>query len=178
MRQPTHQLGARAANRKVILTVNRYLIKAMSLGVLVVALAVYPGVARAKSTTILHLGLKGTYACKGSCPTATHFTARGSGGRFKFSLQGTVLKTSAQGCLIQKETWTVTAGKKDALFLSTTSDTLCPTANSNMSSEAAAFSVTGGSGRFRGATGNGTFGFSVLVSPQVASGALTATVTV
>jgi hypothetical protein len=152
--------------------------RVVPLGVLVLVLAVYPGVAAAKSTTTLHLGLKGTYACKGSCATATHFTARGSGGRFNFSLTGTVLKTNSQGCLVQKETWTLTAGKKNALFLSTTSDTLCPTANSNVSSEAAAFSITGGSGRFHGATGNGTFGFSVLVSPQVASGALTATVTV
>jgi hypothetical protein len=138
----------------------------------------YPGVADAKWTTTLHLGLKGTYACKGSCATATHFTARGSAGRFKFSLKGTVLKTNSQGCLVQKETWTLTAGRKDALFLSTTSDTFCPTANSNVFSEAAALSITGGSGRFRGATGNGTFDTSVLVSPQVASGALTATVTV
>jgi hypothetical protein len=46
----------------------------------------------------------------------------------------------------------------------------------NVMLETGAFTVTGGTGAFKGATGKGDFSWSVLSSPQTGSGKLTASV--
>jgi hypothetical protein len=158
-------------------------------GALVVSLALIygglPGVAHASTTAGLNVTEKGDYSCAGSCATATSFgvdgiahSGTGGFGTMKLSAQGTVLGVNTDGCLVQSENWTFTTQQgKDTLFLSTTSDTFCPTANPNVSLETATFTITGGTGLFSDASGAGTFTLTVLTHPQNFTGTLSGTIT-
>ena len=84
-------------------------------------------------------------------------------------------------CLTQSKNFAFTTQNggagKDTFYISTTSDTFCFTTDPNVSTETATFDITGGTGRFAGATGSGTFAVTSLAHPQKGSGTLTATMT-
>jgi hypothetical protein len=150
------------------------------------SLGVWASAAGASTTASLTLTARADYSCVGPCASATTFTVDGvahprSGGHgaMTFSAVGSVLSFDpATNCLIQAENWALTTQKgEDTIFFSTTSDTLCFTANPNVSLETAAFTITGGTGRFTDATGGGTFNFTVLTHPQTASGTISLNVT-
>jgi hypothetical protein len=158
-------------------------------GALVVSLALsfggVPVVARASTTSNLNLRESGDYSCVGPCATATYFSVRGiarpGSGSFAtmtLSAAGTVLSVNPDGCLVQSENWAITTRNgKNTIYLSTTSDTFCPTSNPNVSQETATFTITGGTGLFSNATGAGTFTLTVLTHPQNYTGTLSGTIT-
>lgn len=162
----------------------RYLLTAV-LGVLVaLALGVGPNVAAAHSTSTVTFTLKGVYSCPTSCATSPTFAGHGllvshspTFPTLRFHFTGQVLSTSANGCSPQAEQWTfVTRHRDSKIFLATTTDTICPTANPNVLHETATLTITGGTGRFSDATGGANFATTVLVSPQVGFGPLTLTI--
>jgi len=152
------------------------------------ALAIAIVVPVSASTSIsLSATERGSYSCLGPCAVATYFNATGLAhsdafGTMTYVAQGVVLDYNPDtNCLDQSETWAFTAqnghGGRDTLVISTTSDTFCFTDDPNISLESASFVVTGGTGRFAGATGSGTFSETVLTHPQIGSGVLRATLT-
>jgi hypothetical protein len=149
-----------------------------------------PGSASPSRATIqFNATLKGSYACLGPCATATDFTANGianadtnSLGTMTYSVVGSVLDYDPlTNCLDQSEDWLLTTKNghdgKDTIYLTTISNTLCFTADPNVSLETGTLNITGGTGRFAGATGSGTFTDTPLGHPQKSSGTLTATIT-
>jgi hypothetical protein len=94
------------------------------------------------------------------------------------SVAGTVLGVNTDGCAVQSENWAFTTQKgKDTIFLSATSDTICPTTNTNRLLETGTFSITGGTGLFGNATGSGSFTWMVLIHPQKGTGTINFTIT-
>jgi hypothetical protein len=157
---------------------------------LALGLGVYAGVASASTTTITFTATThGPYACLGPCSTATQFTANGiaqtdskSLGTLTYSGTGTVLDYNpVTNCLDQAENFAFTTQNghdgKDTFYLTMTTDTFCFTDDPNVSIETATFQITGGTGRFVGAAGSGTWTLTVLTHPQKGSGTLTATIT-
>jgi hypothetical protein len=125
---------------------------------LVVSLALIlgslPGLARASTAVDLNLTAIADYSCPGPCASSNSFSVDGiahsgsqSFGTMTYSLVGTVLSVNPDGCAIQSEKFALTTQKgKNSIFLSTTSDTICPTANPNILLETGAFTITGGTG--------------------------------
>jgi hypothetical protein len=159
-------------------------------GALVVALALsvggLPSVASASTTVGLTLTTTADYSCVGPCATATSFSVEGiahSGaqgfGTMTYALGGTVLGVLPDGCAVQTENWAFTTKDgKNTIFLSTTSDTICPTANPNALLETGTLMITGGTGLFSTATGTGSFvSPAVLVHPQKGTGTVSLTIT-
>jgi hypothetical protein len=154
------------------------------------SLGVWQGVAGASPTTInFNATFGGPYTCLGPCATATNFTLLGMAHADSKSL-GTMKYTGVvellsydpvSNCAAQAETFAFTTQNgdtgKDTFYLSTTSDALCFTDDPNVALETASFDITGGTGRFAGATGSGTFAVTPLTHPQKSSGTLTATIT-
>jgi hypothetical protein len=161
----------------------RHIVTGTLVGSVALSLGSLPGVAGASTTIGLNLTAEAVYSCPVSCATATTGTIFGVAhsqdlGRITESIAFTVLSIEANGCALQSEKWVLTAQKgRSMLFLSTTSDTICPTANSNMLVETGTLAVAGGTGLFTNATGDASFMWAVLVQPQVGGGALTGTVT-
>jgi len=95
---------------------------------------------------------------------------------------GTVLDYNPDtNCLDQSEQWALTPLKgnpgRDAIFISTTTDTFCFTSDPNLSVETATLTVTGGTGPFVDATGSGASTEVVKTHPQTGSGTLSLTIT-
>lgn len=164
----------------------RYVFTGALLAFVALSLGVLANAASASSTVGLNLTARADYSCVGPCASATTFTVDGvahpsSGfhGAMTLSAVGNVLSFDpTTNCLTQAENWALTEQNgKDTIFFSTTSDTLCFTANPNVSLETATFTITGGTGRFSDATGGGTFNFTVLTHPQKATGTITGTIT-
>ncbi|HXW78771.1 MAG TPA: hypothetical protein VEJ84_04695 [Acidimicrobiales bacterium] len=124
------------------------------------------------------------YTCVGPCASATYFSAEGiarSGvTTLGWSEAGTVTSVEKNGCLISTlyEALTAQSGPNsgDAIYFSTTKDLDCPTANANVYRETSPFTIAGGTGAFKSATGTGSFTLTVLNSPQIGFGTLTASV--
>jgi hypothetical protein len=157
------------------------------MGVSPAVLGLVPSAAAASPTTAkLDLTLTASYTCPYSCasPSDTLFSVQGVAyagvTTFREFLIGRVLNTS-KGCSVQSEQWSLTEqsgpDKGDALWLTSTSDKICPTAYPNVLIETSSFKVTGGTGAFKGATGKGTSWWSVLAYPQVGDGELLASIT-
>jgi hypothetical protein len=149
--------------------------------VLSVAAGGVPASAQPARTTLVFAEKLG-YTCDGPCATATSFTAwgtllsPGSGlGVLHETILGTVVDYDpATNCLDQVEQWTVTGpGGKDQLTFTTETDTFCFTADPNVNHETGTFTLTGGTGRFRDATGSGSFDERVLTQPQIGTGTIT-----
>jgi len=171
------------------MTRNRFTLCAAFVACAALTLGVWQDVAgattssRATTSTVTWTE-KGPYACVGPCATATSYFAWGvvhpdskPFSTMKDSLSGTVLDYNpVTNCLDQAENLAFTKGN-DTIYFSTTSDTLCFTADPNVSIETAAFAITGGTGRFAGATGSCTFNLNVLTHPQKGSGTFTMTIT-
>ncbi len=158
--------------------------------VLVIAAAVGQGVAAAGPTTIqFNAAFGGHYSCPGPCATATDFSLTGlahpdshSLGTLTYTGGGTVLSYDPlSNCFAQSLYFAFTTQNgdagKDTFYVSTISDTACLTTDPNVLSETATFDITGGTGRFAGATGSGTFAVTSIVHPQKGSGTLAATIT-
>jgi hypothetical protein len=179
---PGRVFGAQAAQGSFTRR-TRYIVSAALAGSLTLSLGSLPSVASASTTIALNLTAEAGYSCPVSCATATTFSVYGIAhaqalGRMTESIAGTVLSTQANGCELQSEKWVLTGqNRRSMLFLSTTSDTICPTANPNMLVETGALTVTGGTGLFSNATGDASIVWAVLVQPQVGGGALTGTIT-
>src|SRR5262249_33921843 len=138
------------------------------------------GVAGA-STINVSWTIQGPYSCLGPCSSATFFNVNGVAhsdskvlGTMTYVGQGTVTGVLDNGCLTQTENWAFTLQNghngKDTIDLSTVGDTFCPTANPNVFSETADFTITGGTGQFSSASGGGSFALTVLGHPQTGSG--------
>jgi len=158
--------------------------------VLVTAAAVSESVAAASPTTIqFSAAFGGRYSCLGPCALATDFSLTGLAhpdapglGTLTYTGTGSVLSYDPlSNCLAQSLNFAFTtqngSAGKDTFYISTSSDTFCFTADPNVSTEIATFAITGGTGRFAGATGSGTFAVTALTHPQKGSGSLTATMT-
>ena len=176
-------------------TIKRFLVLAAALATLLIgpvapsfgAVQGLPGLGTA--TIQVNATLKGSYECLGPCATATDFTADGiahtdpnSLGTMTYSVVGRVLDYNpVTNCLDQSEDWSLTTKNghdgKDTIYLSTTSNAVCFTDDPNVMLETGTFNVTGGTGRFAGATGSGTFMDTPRGHPQKSSGTLTATIT-
>ena len=169
--------------KRFIASVTLIVCVAMSLGA-------WQGTAGASPTTIdFNATFGGPYTCLGPCATATDFTLKGMANADSKSL-GTMTYTGivkvvdfdpVSNCAFQEETFAFTTQNghdgKDTFFLSTTSDALCFTDDPNVAIETASFDITGGTGRFAGATGSGTFLVTALAHPQRGTGTITATIT-
>lgn len=130
------------------------------------------------------LALTTSYDCVGPCAAATYFSASGvarSGvTTYGWSETGAVTSVEKNGCLVSSihEALEAQSGADsgDAIYFSTTKDLECPTANPNVYSETAPLTVSGGTGAFKSATGEGSVSLTVLNSPQIGWGAFTASV--
>jgi len=123
------------------------------------------------------------YTCVGPCASATYFSAYGvaRSGDTTFGWSGTGTGTGEQGnCQVStiNEALTAQGGPDngDAIYFSTKDDLYCPTSNPNVSKETATFTISGGTGAFKSASGEGSSTFTVLTSPQIGWGTLTASV--
>src|SRR4051794_1385539 len=131
-----------------------------------------------RSTHTYVLTETASYQCIGDCATAAHFVAWGTAtstglGDVDEALFGTVLGFNHDmTCLLQAETWVISTSVGD-LFLNTTSDTFCFTADPNVNIETGQLRITGGTGRFAHSKGGGSFVETVLGSPQTATGTIT-----
>ena len=133
----------------------------------ILSLGVWQGVASASTNTIdFSATIRGPYACPGPCASATEFTLNGIANADAKSL-GTMTYTGAgvvldfdpvANCLVQSENFAFTTQNgrdgKDTFYVATTFDALCFTDDPNVLNETATFDITGGTGRFAGATGS------------------------
>jgi hypothetical protein len=139
--------------------------------------------ASALTSTELDLTTNNWYTCVGPCASATYFSdyAVARSGVTTFGWSGTGTGTGEQGnCLVStiNDALTVQGGPDngDAIYFSTKDDLYCPTSNPNVSKETATYTISGGTGAFKNATGEGSSTFTVLTTPQVGWGTLTASV--
>jgi hypothetical protein len=96
----------------------------------------------------------------------------------RYSLAGLVLSVKPDGCAVQSEIFALTTQNgKNTILLSTTEDTICPTANPNVLLETGTFTITSGTGLFSNATGTGSIKWTVLVHPQKGTGTISLTIT-
>jgi hypothetical protein len=131
------------------------------------------------------LTLNTLYTCVGPCASATYFSgygvARSGVTTYGWSEVGTVTSVEENGCLVSSihEALTAQSGPDsgDAIYFSTASDLECPTADPNVYTETAPFTITGGTGAFTSATGKWSYALTVLASPQIGWGTITAFVT-
>jgi hypothetical protein len=131
------------------------------------------------------LTLTTAYNCVGPCAAATYFSgygvARSGVATYGWSETGAVTNVEKNGCLFSgiHEALTAQSGPDngDAIYFSTTKDLECPTANTNVYTETTPLTVSGGTGAFKSATGEGSLALRVLNSPQIGWGTLTASVT-
>jgi len=149
-------------------------------------LAIGLSVAGASSTSAVPFVMSehGPYACLGPCAAAVDFVVSGTVTSTAFGTM-TVLgighvdgKANAQNCSPQSERWGFTskANKgQDSFEITTRGDKICFNKSFSAAVETANFTITGGTGKFKGASGSGHFRFNVLSSPQKGSGTITGT---
>jgi len=139
----------------------------------------------AGNVDLTDLTLTTSYDCVGPCAAATYFSgygvARSGVTTYGWSESGAVTSVEKNGCLVSSihEALTAQSGPDsgDAIYFSTTKDLECPTANPNVYTETAPLTVSGGTGAFKSATGEGSLALTVLNSPQIGWGTFTASVT-
>ena len=134
-------------------------------------------------TTAWDFPVQGTYSCSVSvCVLSTTYTASGTadtGGSGVYKFTAAVTQTAppnAQGCIPQKETWTLTHGQ-DQLAAATTSDTSCQSSDPVVFEDVGVLKVSSGQGQFDGATGGGSLDVAQDVSSQTVKGTLKLNVT-
>jgi len=121
-----------------------------------------------------------SYACLGPCATAADFVVNGTA---RSPALGTLTVlgighvdgyADAQRCSTASERWGFTGSNgKDSLEATTKGDKICFNKDYSAAVETAKFTITGGTGKYEGASGSGHFKFSVLSSPQKGSGTIT-----
>jgi hypothetical protein len=139
----------------------------------------------ASDVDLTDLTLNTSYDCVGPCAAATYFSgygvARSGVTTYGWSEDGAVTNVEANGCLVSSihEALTAQSGPDngDAIYFSTTKDLECPTANPNVYTETAPLTVSGGTGAFKSAAGEGSVALTVLNSPQIGWGTFTVSVT-
>jgi hypothetical protein len=139
----------------------------------------------ASELDLTDLTMNAWYTCVGPCASATYFSdyavARSGVMTFAWSGAGTETSVEKNGCSVSTihEALTEQGGPDngDTIYLSTTKDLYCPTANANVSHETASFTIAGGTGAFKSATGEASYALTVLNSPQIGWGTLTVSVT-
>ena len=130
----------------------------------------------ASDVVLTDLTLNTSYDCVGPCAAATFFSgyglARSGVTTYRWSEAGAVTSVEEDGCLVSSihEALTAQSGPDngDAIYFSTTKDLECPTANPNVYTETAPLSVSGGTGAFKSATGEGLLALTVLNRPRSA----------
>ncbi len=150
------------------------------------SLGVGLSVAGASPTSAVHFTISehGPYACLGPCATAVDFVVNGTANSAALGTM-TVLgighvdgKANAQNCLPQSERWGFTSkghGGQDSFEFTTRGDKICFNKDFSKAVETADFTITGGTGKFKGASGSGHLKFNVLSSPQIGNGTITGT---
>jgi hypothetical protein len=150
-----------------------------------VSLLVWQGVAGASAGTDINWTMHGTYTCND--PLCTTTTGSGTAHADSRAL-GAMTWTNAGGgsdampqCprdqvgFALAETWVFRTQDGSTLDVETTSDSLCLVSH-QLATETATFTITGGTGRFAGASGSGTFSIVDLTSPSNENGQFRATI--
>ena len=144
------------------------------------------GKAKTSPTSAVHFTMseQGPYACLGPCATAVDFVVTGTANSAAFGRM-TVLgighvdgKANARNCLPQSERWSFTSkghGGQDSFETTTRGDKICFNKDFSAAIETADFAITGGTGKFKAASGSGHFKFNVLSSPQKGGGTIAGT---
>jgi len=150
-------------------------------------LGLVPPAAASPTTAKLDLTMTASFACPFSCASPNDYfvwitgTAYSGGTTFKLVADYFLNSTPSQGCFLESGelSFTQQSGptRGDALWLRTTKSKICPTANPSMLVQTDSFSVSGGTGVFKGATGKATDSWAVLLYPQVANGEFLASIT-
>lgn len=149
------------------------------------SLVVWQGTAGASAGLNVSWAIRGVYTCNDPfCSTtsasgAAHSDSRALGA-MTWTNQGAgsnaVLDCPRnEGGVTVSESWVFTAKNGDTLDLTTTSDNLC-FVSAQVATETATFQITGGTGRFSGATGAGTFEITDLTNPSNEMGKFDATI--
>jgi hypothetical protein len=133
----------------------------------------------------LDLTMTVTYACPFSCagPGWVWITGTAYFGATTFKLVADYLlnSTPSEGCYLQSGELSFIQqsgpAKGDAFWLTTTKSKICPSANPSVLIQTDSFTVRGGTGVFKGATGKASDWWSVLLHPQVANGEFLASMT-
>jgi hypothetical protein len=111
--------------------------------------------AYAKNTVPFKASISGTASA-----TSTGFDLTGTGNAAHLgnsTYDGTVTTSNAgNGCISAPAVETLTAANGDSLFLTCTDLVVCPTTNPGELGGHGTWTVTGGTGRFSGASGQGT----------------------
>ena len=161
----------------------RYILAATLVVCVALGLGVLQGVASA-TTTDVSWTIRGAYTCIQQCAeTNGKGTAHSQSkllGQMTWINQGTGAagEPVCAGGFKLFEIWEFKAQNgKDTLDLMTTNDDLCFTADPNVVTETATFVITGGTGRFSGATGTGAFQITDLAHPQTETGTFNASIT-
>lgn len=149
-------------------------------------LGLVPPAAASPTTAKLDLTMTATFACPLSCSSTSDYfvwingTAYSGGTTFKL-VADYRLNPFSNGCFTQSGELSFTQqsgpARGDALWLSTTKSKICASASPNLFIQTDSFTVRGGTGVFKDATGKATDWWSVLLYPQVANGEFLASIT-
>jgi hypothetical protein len=150
-------------------------------------LGLVPPAAASPTTAKLDLTMTATFACPFSCAGTSGYwvwisgTAYSGGTTFKLVADYLLNGTISKGCYLQSGELSFTQqsgpARGDAFWLTTAKSKICPTANPSMLIQTDSFTVRGGTGIFKGATGKATDSWAVLLYPQVADGEFLASIT-
>ena len=145
-----------------------------------------PPAAASPTAAKLDLTMTATFACPLSCSaTSDNFvwitgTAYSGGTTFKL-VADYRLNPFSNGCFTQSGELSFTQqsgpARGDALWLTTTKSKICANVSPSLFIQTDSFTVRGGTGVFKGATGKATDWWSVLLYPQVANGEFLASLT-
>ena len=148
-------------------------------------LGLVPPAAASPAAAKLDLTMTVTYACPFSCAGPGWVwitgTAYAEATTFKLVADYLLNSTPTKGCYLESGELSFTQqsgpARGDAFWLTTTKSKICPSANPSVLIQTDSFTVRGGTGVFKGATGKATDWWSVLLHPQVANGEFLASLT-
>jgi hypothetical protein len=155
---------------------------AVALGAAFLALALVVPAASAKSTVPFSASFNETFTVfvGGTCaPNAFCASATGLGqathmGKTTEAFVGSVvLPLDQNGCAPESSTGTLTAANGDQVFV-TSAGTFCQSSLTN-ATDVGSWTVTGGTGRFTGATGSGPYTTTILINSDGSGGTSTST---
>jgi hypothetical protein len=163
----------------------RYLLGATFAACAALSLGVWQTAAGASARFNVSWTMRGSYTCINACAETTGQGTARSDSRLLGDMAWTNHGTGAPGTpdctggVNLAETWEFTTQNHgDTLDVLTLHDAGCPSLdNPSFFYETASFAITGGTGRFSGASGTGTFQITDLADPTTETGTFYATVT-